>query len=107
MFVKSHIFSFDVQPVTSALGFLHVPSDLPALFLVWQARPFSLLAHKGEEKRVYVACQTSIVLCVPHRARDMEGKHEEFWNQGDFGYVKKEVDSMMTLCKPRTKVCVL
>lgn len=35
----------------------------------------------------------------------MEGKHEEFWNQGDFGYVKKEVDSMMTLCKPKKKVC--
>ena len=35
----------------------------------------------------------------------MEGKHEEFWNQGDFGYVKKEVDSMMTLCKPLAKVC--
>ena len=34
----------------------------------------------------------------------MEGKHEEFWNQGDFGYVKKEVDSIMTLCKPQTKV---
>ena len=34
----------------------------------------------------------------------MEGKHEEFWNQGDFDYVKKEVDSMMTLCKPQSKV---
>lgn len=34
----------------------------------------------------------------------MDGKHEEFWRQGDFGYVKKEVDSMMTLCKPQAKV---
>ena len=34
----------------------------------------------------------------------MEGKHEEFWRQGDFGYVKKEVDSMMNLCKPQNKV---
>ena len=34
----------------------------------------------------------------------MDGKHEEFWKQGDFGYVKKEVDSMMTLCKPQAKV---
>ena len=46
-------------------------------------------------------------VCLMYRARDIEGKHEEFWNQGDFGYVKKEVDSMMTLCKPQTKVCVL
>ena len=34
----------------------------------------------------------------------MEGKHELFWNQGDFGYVKGVVDSMMTLCKPKSKV---
>lgn len=34
----------------------------------------------------------------------MKGKHEKFWEQGDFGYVKKEVDSMMTLCKPKKKV---
>ena len=34
----------------------------------------------------------------------MDGKHEEFWRQGDFGYVKKEVDSIMTLCKPQAKV---
>lgn len=34
----------------------------------------------------------------------MDGKHEEFWRQGDFGYIKKEVDSMMTLCKPQAKV---
>ena len=38
------------------------------------------------------------------RARDMDGKHEEFWRQGDFGYVKKEVDSMMNLCQPKKKV---
>ena len=38
------------------------------------------------------------------RAQDMAGKHEEFWKQGDFGYVKKEMDSMMTLCKPQNKV---
>ena len=37
----------------------------------------------------------------------MEGKHEEFWNQGDFGYVKKELDTMMTLCKPIAKVRTL
>ena len=34
----------------------------------------------------------------------MEGKHEEFWKQGDFGYVKKEIDSMMVLCKAKKKV---
>ena len=34
----------------------------------------------------------------------MDGKHEVFWEQGDFGYAKKEVDSMMTLCKPKKKV---
>ena len=43
------------------------------------------------------------VTCT-YRARDMKGKHERFWEQGDFGYVKKEVDSMMTLCKPKKKV---
>ena len=34
----------------------------------------------------------------------MEEKHELFWKQGDFGYVKDVVDSMMTLCKPQAKV---
>lgn len=34
----------------------------------------------------------------------MEEKHHEFWMQGDFGYVKKEMDSMMTLCTPNTEV---
>jgi len=34
----------------------------------------------------------------------MEEKHEMFWHQGDFGYVKDVVDSMMTLCKPQAKV---
>ena len=34
----------------------------------------------------------------------MEGKHHMFWTQGDFGYVKQEVDSMMALCVPKQKV---
>ena len=38
------------------------------------------------------------------RASNMEEKHELFWKQGDFGYVKDVVDSMMTLCKPQAKV---
>lgn len=38
------------------------------------------------------------------RSKTMAGKHEEFWKQGDFGYVKKEMDSMMTLCKPKKTV---
>ena len=38
------------------------------------------------------------------RASNMEEKHEMFWRQGDFGYVKDVVDSMMTLCKPQAKV---
>lgn len=40
------------------------------------------------------------------RASDIDGKTEEFWRQGDFGYVKKELDSMMVLCKPKEKVLV-
>ena len=35
----------------------------------------------------------------------MDGKLQEFWRQGDFGYVKKELDSMMMLCIPKDKVC--
>ena len=34
----------------------------------------------------------------------MESKAEEFWEQGDFGYVKKELDTFKTLCKPQIKV---
>ena len=34
----------------------------------------------------------------------MDSKQEEFWRQGDFGYVKNEVDSLKTICKPSTKV---
>ena len=34
----------------------------------------------------------------------MEAKHELFWTQADFGYVKDIVDSMMKLCKPQHKV---
>lgn len=39
------------------------------------------------------------------RSRDLNQNAEEFWTQGDFGYVKKEVDSLKTLCKPQGKVC--
>ena len=42
--------------------------------------------------------------CLLARAGNMEVKHELFWHQGDFGYVKGVVDSMMTLCKPKSKV---
>jgi len=34
----------------------------------------------------------------------MEGKHELFWMQADFGYVKEIVDSTIKLCKPKNKV---
>ena len=34
----------------------------------------------------------------------MEGKREMFWKQGDFGYVKDVVDSLVVLCKPKSKV---
>jgi len=34
----------------------------------------------------------------------MEAKHELFWKQVDFGYVKDIVDSTMKLCKPKNKV---
>ena len=34
----------------------------------------------------------------------MEEKHELFWNQGDFGYVKAVTDSMMPICSPEKEV---
>lgn len=33
----------------------------------------------------------------------MEAKHELFWTQADFGYVKDVVDSITMLCKPQHK----
>jgi len=41
-------------------------------------------------------------LCA--RASSMEAKHDLFWTQADFGYVKDIVDSTMKLCKPKKKV---
>lgn len=34
----------------------------------------------------------------------MEAKHELFWTQADFGYVKEVVNSIVNLCKPQHKV---
>lgn len=34
----------------------------------------------------------------------MEAKHELFWTQADFGYVKDVVDSIVMLCKPQHQV---
>ncbi|XP_065916523.1 EGF domain-specific O-linked N-acetylglucosamine transferase-like isoform X2 [Dysidea avara] len=36
-------------------------------------------------------------------APSMEAKHDLFWTQADFGYVKDIVDSTMKLCKPKNK----
>lgn len=33
-------------------------------------------------------------------ARTLEEKHDIFWRQGDFGYIKQEVDTMIRLCYP-------
>ncbi len=38
------------------------------------------------------------------RASSMEGKHEMFWKQGDFGYVKDVKDSLITMCEPVEQV---
>jgi len=38
------------------------------------------------------------------RAKTIEGKRAMFWTQGDFGYMKQEMDSMMALCRPKQKV---
>lgn len=50
-----------------------------------------------EEKRLF----------VPHCdepakpwTQTLEEKHEMFWRQGDFGYIKQEMESMMQLCYP-------
>ena len=52
-------------------------------------------------------CTEELRLFVPHCddppkpwATTMEEKTELFWKQGDFGYVKQEVDSTMLLCAP-------
>eukprot|EP00112_Aurelia_sp_Birch-Aquarium-sp1_P024077 Seg745.5 transcript_id=Seg745.5/GoldUCD/mRNA.D3Y31 product="EGF domain-specific O-linked N-acetylglucosamine transferase" protein_id=Seg745.5/GoldUCD/D3Y31 len=37
----------------------------------------------------------------PRWARTMADQQKIFWEQGDFGYLKKFMDGMMTLCKPR------
>ena len=47
---------------------------------------------------------TVLITLMGPRSRSMEDKHMLFWNQGDFGYVKQEVDSMMALCMPKQKV---
>ena len=36
-------------------------------------------------------------------AQSMEGKMDLFWTQGDFGYIKKEVDSLTHVCSPNSK----
>lgn len=40
------------------------------------------------------------------RAHSMEAKHDLFWTQADFGYIKDVVNSMMKLCKPQHKVFI-
>ena len=37
----------------------------------------------------------------------MDEKHELFWRQGDFGYVKDVTDSLVTFCKQKEPVCTL
>ena len=53
-------------------------------------------------------CSEETRLFVPHCdeppepwTQTMEAKHDMFWKQGDFGYVKQEVDSMLYLCHPQ------
>lgn len=55
-------------------------------------------------------CTEENRLFVPHCdepanpwTKTLEEKHETFWRQGDFGYIKQEVDSMMQLCTPQQK----
>lgn len=44
------------------------------------------------------------VMSYTSRTHSMEAKHELFWTQADFGYVKEVVDSVMKLCMPKHKV---
>ncbi|KAL5484492.1 hypothetical protein EMCRGX_G021003 [Ephydatia muelleri] len=53
-------------------------------------------------------CAKDQRLFVPHCdeppspwVNTMQEKHELFWNQGDFGYVKEVVDTLQLLCIPR------
>ena len=53
-----------------------------------------------EEKRLFVPhCDE------PARpwTKTIEEKHDMFWRQGDFGYAKQVVDTMMALCYPQQK----
>lgn len=34
----------------------------------------------------------------------MKKQEKLFWDQGDFGYIKKRLDSMKTMCEPDIKV---
>lgn len=53
-----------------------------------------------EEKRLFVPyCDEP----ANPWSKTMEEKHETYWRQGDFGYVKQEVESMMQLCSPQQK----
>ena len=45
-----------------------------------------------------------VCLFVCFRATTLEEKGEQFWYQGDFGYVKQVVDSLMELCAPQALV---
>ncbi len=49
-------------------------------------------------------CNYFIVTMLMFRASSMEGKHEMFWKQGDFGYVKDVKDSLITMCEPVEQV---
>ena len=49
-------------------------------------------------------CDVPHMFYLCNRAPSMEAKHDLFWTQADFGYVKDIVDSTMKLCKPKNKV---
>ena len=38
------------------------------------------------------------------RANSIKDQQKIFWEQGDFGYLKNFLDSMMNLCVPQNKV---
>ena len=66
------------------------------------AKPWCALILSMPVRTVHIkTCISSFLL---QRAKDLEAKHELFWHQGDFGYVKDVVDSMLTICEPREKV---
>ena len=60
--------------------------------------------HDMSKGQILIEVESWIIFYLLHRSSSMKEKHELFWRQGDFGYVKDVIDSLMTLCKHEKSV---